>query len=159
MSRTDYGRNSKLRQVLDVEIRGRRLRDWPFAELDRSHARDLVDHMLRRQGRAAAGAGAGATLRVLSVMAEDAIDDGCATVNPFKGVRLRSSDPRVNEPARETHIWTLEKMHEFAAAAGPRDEPMIRMLSDCGMRVGEMLARLRALQDLRRGMFRVKGTA
>src|SRR5262249_59940367 len=48
--------DSKLRQVLDVEIEGRKLGDWPFAELHRSHARELVDHMLRHQGRAAAGA-------------------------------------------------------------------------------------------------------
>jgi hypothetical protein len=51
--RTDYDRNSKLRHVLAVEIDGRQLRDWPFAEVHRSHVRDLVDHMLRRQGRAA----------------------------------------------------------------------------------------------------------
>jgi hypothetical protein len=81
--RTNYDRDSKLRQVLDVEVDGRRLRDWPFGELERRHARDLVDHMLRRQGRAAAGASA--ILRVLSAMAEDAIDDRYATANPFKG--------------------------------------------------------------------------
>jgi len=155
--RTNYDRNSKLRKVLDLEIEGRRLRDWPFGELQRSHARDLVDHMLRRHGRAAAGASA--ILRVLSAMAEDAIDDRCATVNPFKGVRLRGGDPRATKPARETRIWTLAEMHEFAAAAGPRNEPMIRMLSDCGIRVGEMLALRRALQDLKTGVFRVRGTA
>jgi hypothetical protein len=92
--RTNYDRNSKLRQVLDVEIEGRLLRDWPFAELHRSHARELVDHMLRQQGRAAGGARA--IVRVLSAMTEDAIDDRCATVNPFKGVRLRGNDPRVS---------------------------------------------------------------
>jgi len=117
-ARTNYDRASKLRQVLDVEIEGRRLRDWPFAELHRSHARELVDHMLRHDGRAAAGASA--ILRVLSAMAEDAIDDRCASVNPFKGVRLRAGDPRVTKPARETQIWTLDEMHEFAASAGPR---------------------------------------
>jgi integrase len=156
-ARTDYDRNSKLRQVLDVEIDGRRLRDWPFAELRRAHARELVDHMLRQQGRAVAGAGA--ILRVLSAMAEDAVDDQCATVNPFEGVRLRGGDARVTKPARETCIWTLVEMHEFAAAAGPRTEPMIRMLSDCGLRMGEMLALRRGLQDLKTGFFRVRGTA
>jgi integrase len=156
-ARTNYDRDSKLRQVLDVEIEGRRLRDWPFAELQRSHARELVDHMLRHHERAAAGAGA--IVRVLSVMAEDAIDDRCATVNPFKGVRLRAGDPRVSKPARETRIWTMQQMHEFAAAAGSRCEPMIRMLSDCGMRVGEMLALRRAHQDLKNCIFRVRGTA
>ena len=156
-ARTNYDRDSKLRQVLDVQIEGRKLRDWPFAELDRGHARLLVDHMLRRQGRAAGGAGA--ILRVLSAMAEDAVDDRCAAVNPFKGVRLRTGDPRVAKPGREARIWTMDQMHEFAAAAGSRNEPMIRMLSECGMRVGEMLALRRTLQDLKAGVFRVKGTA
>jgi integrase len=103
--------------------------------------------MLRGQGRAAAGASA--VLRVLSAMAEDAIDDRCATVNPFKRVPLRAGDPRVSKPARATGIWPLAEMHRFAAAAGPRNEPMIRMLSDCGVRVGEMLALRRAFQDLK----------
>ena len=156
-ARTNYDRESKLRQVLDVKIEGRRLRDWPLAELQRSHARDLVDHMLRGQGRAAAGASA--ILRVLSAMAEDAIDDRCATVNPFKGVRLRAGDARVSKPARATRIWRLDEMHRFATAAGPRNEPMIRMLSDCGVRVGEMLALRRGLQDLKAGVFRVRGSA
>ena len=156
-ARTDYDCDSKLRQVLDVKIEGRRLGDWRFGELHRSHARELVDHMLRHQGRAAAGASA--ILRVLSAMAEDAIDDRCATVNPFKGVRLRAGDPRVTKPARGTRLWTLAEMHEFAAAAGPRNEPMIRVLSDCGVRVGEMLALRRGLQDLKTGVFRVRGTA
>ena len=155
--RTNYDRNSKLRQVLDVDIDGRRFGDWPLAELHRSQARDLVDHLLRHQGRAAAGAGA--ILRVLSAMAEDAIDDRCASINPFKAVRVRAGDPRVSKPARETRIWTMEQMHEFAAATEMRYQPMIRMLSDCGMRVGEMVALRRALQDLKTGIFRVKGTA
>ena len=72
--------------------------------------------MLTQQRRAAAGAGA--ILRVLSAMAEDAIDDQCATVNAFKGVRVRAGDPRVTKLARETRIWTLAQMHDFAAAAG-----------------------------------------
>lgn len=36
--------------------------------------------------------------RVLSVMVEDAIDERCASVNPFKGMRLRGGDPRVTKP-------------------------------------------------------------
>lgn len=47
--RTNYDRDSKLRQVLNIEIEGRKLRDWPLAELERRHARDLVDHLLRYQ--------------------------------------------------------------------------------------------------------------
>jgi len=54
--RTNYDRNSKLRQVLNVEIEGRMLRDWPLAELQRIHARELADHLLTRQRRAVGGA-------------------------------------------------------------------------------------------------------
>ena len=153
----------RLRPKQQAAAGARREGRWPPAarlavrELHRSHAHDLVDYMLRHQRRAAAGASA--VLRVLSAMTEDAIDDRCATVNPFKGVRLRAGDPRViKRPARRASgRWT--QMHEFAAAAGNRNEPMIRMLSDCGMRVGEMLALRRALQDLKAGIFRVRGTA
>jgi integrase len=35
-------------------------------------------------------------------------------------------------------VWSWEQMHEFAAASG--DEAMVRVLSDCGLRLGEMLA-------------------
>ena len=52
--RTNYDRNSKLRKVLDLEIEGRRLRDWPFGELQRSHARDLVVFLQYREGHAPA---------------------------------------------------------------------------------------------------------
>ena len=80
-------------------------------------------------------------------------------MNAFKGVGLRAGDPRVAKPARGTCIWTMDQMHEFAAAAGPRGEPVIRRLSGCGMRGGEMFALRRALEDLKTGAFRVKGTA
>ena len=86
-------------------------------------------------------------------MADDAIDDRCATVNPFKGVRISAGDPRVTKPACVTRIWTMAEMHEFASAAGSRNEPMLRMLSDCGLRIGEMLALRRSLQDLKMGVF------
>jgi integrase len=49
--------------------------------------------------------------------------------------------------------------HQGHAAAGPRNEPMIRTLSDCGMRLGEMLALRLAVQDLKTGIFCMKGTA
>jgi hypothetical protein len=42
---------------------------------------------------------------------------------------------------------------------GPRNEPMIRMSSDCGIRVGEMLRAAARLQDLKTGVFRVRATA
>jgi integrase len=70
---------------------------------------------------------------------------------------VRLTDPRVKKAPRRKRLWTMEQMHAFAAAAGrvrdvDRDEPtelerwraayaeaMIRMLSDCGLRLGELL--------------------
>src|SRR5438445_188096 len=49
--RTDRTNNSRIRQVLDVTVDGRPLRDWPLAELRRRHAHELVGHMLTVQGR------------------------------------------------------------------------------------------------------------
>lgn len=155
-ARTNYDRDSKLRQVLDVQIEGVKFRDWPLVDLRRWHGNALVDHMLREQGRAVEGTRN--ILRVLSVMCEDAIDDELLEVNPFRGVKFRASDPRVQKPRREPRIWTPDQMHRFAGHAG-QYEPMIRMLADCGLRVGELLALQRDLQDLNAGVFTVKGTA
>jgi integrase len=47
-------------------------------------------------------------------------------------------------------------VHDFAAKGGAH-ESQIRMLADCGLRVGEMLALRRELQDLKVGIFTVKG--
>ncbi len=90
---TNRTNDCRIRQVLDLELDGRRLRDWPFRELRRRHAHDLVDHLLRVQGRAHTGAQN--ILRALSAMAEDAITDEIAEVNWVRGVRVRASDPRV----------------------------------------------------------------
>lgn len=154
--RTNQDRDSKLRQVLDVQVEGRAFRDWPLPELRRRHTYDLIDAMLREQGRAASGAAN--IIRVLSVLAEDAITDELMGTNPFRGVKIRESDPRIVKPKAEKRVWSLKDMHDFAGAAG-RYEPMVRMLSDCGLRLGEMLALIRDHQDLKAAVFTVKGTA
>ena len=153
---TDRTNNQRLAAVLDVEIEGRALRNWPLTGLRRRHAVELLDHMLREQGRAVSGARG--ILSVLSAMVEDAITDEITDANPFKGIRIRESDRRVTKPRREGRIWTFDEMHAFAARAGSY-EPMIRMLADCGMRIGELLGLQRELQDLKSGVFRVKGSA
>jgi integrase len=154
--RTNQNHDSKLRQILAVEIEGKPFKDWPLTEIRRRHTRVLVDVMLRQQGRAATGAAN--ILRVLSAMAEDAIEDELMGVNPFKGVKILASDPRVSKLRVEKRVLSFEDMHRFARAAG-RYEPMIRMLSDCGLRLGEMLALVRDQQDLKAGLFVVRGTA
>lgn len=133
--RTDVSYDGRIRAVLDVKLDGRKLRDWPLPDVQRRQAVDLLDHMLREQGRAVNGARG--ILRVLSAMWQDAIDDGHPVTNPFMGLRIRQHDRRVRKPQRKIQTWSWEQMHEFAAACGPW-EPMVRVLSDCGLRIGEL---------------------
>lgn len=154
--RTNRTNDHRVSRVLDVRLEGRRLADWPLAQLRRRQVNDLVDHMLRKQGRSTTGAAN--VLRALSAMCEDAITDEVAGSNPFKGVRLRSNDPRAIKQARQARVWTFEQMHAFAAKAGEH-EPMVRVLADCGLRVGELFALERAHVDLRGGEFKVTGSA
>jgi integrase len=159
-SRTNRTNKGRIRQVLDVDIEGRRLGDWPFRELKRRHALELVAHMLTVQGRATTGAQN--ILRTLSAMAEDAITDEVADVNFVRGVKVRASDPRARKPRKSKRVFGWERMHAFAAA-GRADvrartlkpdgkhyysahdyEAMLRVFADTSMRLGEVLPLERA---------------
>jgi len=105
-------------------------------ELRRRHTLALVDHMLTNEGRATTGAVG--ILRSLSAMAEDAITDEVCDLNPFKGIRVRANDPRAKKKPRPIRVFTFEEMHRFAKAAG-RYEAMVRVFTDCGLRLGEVL--------------------
>jgi integrase len=165
--RTNRSYRQRVGYVLDVELEERPLREWPLGELRRRHATDLVKVLLVDQGRAASGAQG--VLRVLSALFEDAISDDLAEVNPFAKVKVRASDPRVMKAPRRIRTWTWGEMHAFAAAAAlpvepdrskvpvellvamearwrARNEwlgvyatPMLRALSECGLRLGELL--------------------
>jgi integrase len=71
-------------------------------------------------------------------MAEDAITDEVCDLNPFKGIRIRANDPRAKKKPRPIRVFTFEEMHRFAKAAG-RYEAMVRVFTDCGLRLGEVL--------------------
>jgi integrase len=152
--RTNLTNAGRVRQVLPLKVDGRELQDWPLRDLRRKHALELVDRMLVVQGRASTGAQN--ILRSLSAMAEDAITDELADVNPFKGVRVRSTDQRAVKASREMRVFSWAEMHAVAAAAG-KHEAMIRTLCDCGLRVGELFALQRA--DLTDGLLTVAGSA
>jgi integrase len=122
--------------VTNVEIEGIPLKDWPMRELRRRHTLALVDHMLRTEGRATTGAVG--IIRSLSAMTEGAITDEVCDLNPFKGVRIRANDPRAKKKPRPIRVFTFEEMHRFAKAAGEY-EPMIRVFTDTGLRLGEVL--------------------
>lgn len=145
-ARTQATNEHRITRVLAVELEGVRLEDWPLADLRRRHAHELVDVMLRHQGRAAAGAQN--ILRALSAMAEDAITDEAAELNAFRGVTVRQSDPRVRKAPKRPRVFSWAEMHHFADACG-QHETMVRLLADCGLRLGELLPLARA--DVVRG--------
>ena len=134
--RTNDTYNHRISRVADVEVERIPLRDWPMHELRRRHTLALVEHMLTNEGRATTGAVG--ILRSLSAMAEDAITDEVCDLNPFKGVRIRANDPRAQKKPRPIRVFTFEEMHCFAKAAG-RYEAMVRVFTDCGLRLGEVL--------------------
>ena len=134
--RTNATNEHRVSRVLDIEIEGIPFKDLPMRELRRRHALALVDHMLRVQGRATTGVVG--ILRSLSAMAEDAITDEVCDLNPFKGVRIRANDPRARKKPRSIRVFSFEEMHRFAKAAG-RYEAMVRVFTDTGMRLGEVL--------------------
>jgi hypothetical protein len=91
--RTSAKYEHRISRVLDVEVEGRPLADWRLRDLRRRHAIALVDHLLVEQGRTLGGVVT--ILRSLSAMAEDAITDDLAEINPFKGIKLvRNESPR-----------------------------------------------------------------
>ncbi|HET7589934.1 MAG TPA: site-specific integrase [Solirubrobacterales bacterium] len=134
--RTNATNEHRISRVTDVVIEGVPLKDWPLLELRRRHTLALVDHMLRSEDRGTTGAVG--IIRSLSAMTEDAITDEVCDLNPFKGVRIRANDPRAKKKARLIWVFTFEEMHRFAKAAGEY-EPMIRVFTDCGLRLGEVL--------------------
>jgi integrase len=139
--------------VLAIEVEGVELRHWPMSEIRRRHAL-AVQGKLLEQGRSAEGATG--ILRAMSAMVNDAVDDEACDTNAWLRLGVRLNDPRVTKPPRAKRMWTIEQMHAFAAAAGTY-EPMIRMLSDCGLRLGELPALRRS--DLRPGWIHVARTA
>jgi integrase len=134
--RTNATYEHRVSRMTDVVVEGVALKDWPFCALRRRHTLALVDHMLRVEGRATTGAVG--ILRSLSAMAEDAITDEVCDLNPFKGIRVRANDPRAKKKPRPIRVFSFEEMHRFAKAAG-RYEAMVRVFTDTGLRLGEVL--------------------
>ena len=168
--RTNKTYSDRIGYVMDVEIEGRTLGEWQFDELRRRHVHLLIDHLLSSEGRSAQGTRG--VISALSAMAEDAIGDDVAETNPFMGIRLRRSDPRIRKPPRRVRVWTFDQMRQFASGgraeirartprpADPRNrrrykqrqrfypphdyEALILMPALTGLRLGEFLALRRA---------------
>jgi integrase len=139
--RTNKTHEHRLSRLLEVEVDGTTFGHMKLTDVGLRHANLLYDHLLR-QGRALRGAKG--ILSTFSAMFEDAVRDELAATNPFRGVVFRKNDPRIQKAAKEPTIWTFREMHFFAGVAlelfGLETQAMIRVLSDCGLRLGEMLA-------------------
>lgn len=135
--RTNMTYIGRVESVLAADLDGQLLKDLSLRAVRRRHGALLIDVMLRQHGRAASGARG--VLSVLATMFEDAMNDDYVDSNPFLGLRVRKADPRVQKAPRTVTVATWPEMHAFAAAAGEQ-EVMVRVLSDCGLRLGELLA-------------------
>ncbi len=74
----------------------------------------------------------------------------------MEGAQGPRERPASHEGPGLVRVFTFDQMHALAAAAGPY-EPMIRVLSDCGLRLGELLPLER--RDLDGGLLHVRRTA
>ena len=179
--RTNKTNEGRIGRVLDVEIEGRPLRDWPFPELRRRQMAALVDHMLRVEGRAQAGAVG--IRNTISAMVEDAITDEVAEVNFAKGVKIRKRDPRIRKRPKKIRVWSFDQLREFAATGRPEMraaterpekhrqtgetlyfsrenyEPLLLVFALTNLRLGEVLALRRSQLDLETGLLHVTGNA
>lgn len=168
--RTNDTNGHRLSRILEVPIEGVKLGDWLLGDLKRRHINQLATHLLVEQQRAVEGARG--ILRALSALIEDAISDELVDVNPVKGVVIRGNDPRVGKQPRPLRVFSFEEMHAFAAAAGaawlaekPNRDPgyvsvvgaLVRMFSDSGLRLGEILPLERG--DFDGTIFRSRGNA
>lgn len=153
--RTNITNASRIRSVRKLRIEGIALEDWRFADLRRRHAFELVERMLVDQRRTHTGVQN--IMRTLSAMAEDALSDEVIELNPWRGVKVRANDPRIRTTRRPKRVWSWADMHAFARASG-RWEPAVRVLSDCGLRVSEMLALQHEDVDFDAGMLTIRRT-
>ena len=70
--------------------------------------------------------------------------------------QTRNDSLRATKPRREPRVLSFQDLLEFAAAAGSH-EAMIRVFSDCGLRLGEVLGLERG--DFDGEAFHVRGSA
>jgi integrase len=140
--------------VLKIAVEGVELGHWQLSDIKRRHAL-TVQAKLLEHGRSAEGATG--ILRAMSALTNDAIDDELCDANPWLRLGIRSTDPRLKKAKRPVRVWAWDDMRAFAAATGPY-EPAVRLLSDCGLRLGELLPLKRS--DLSEGLIlRVERTA
>lgn len=167
---TNTTNQSRLNVALTLTVEKVPLGDWPLELVKRRQANVIAGLLLER---GLARSTVNSILGVLRAMFEDAIEDECAVANPFRGMKtIRSNDPRIKTSRRPVRVFSWSDMHAFAEAArlatgGDEDlmawrrvyaEPMVRTLSDCGLRIGELFPLCRSDVDFTAGTLRVEWT-
>lgn len=137
VERTEKGYKSRIKAMLDVDTQDGLFGELPIRETRPRHLDDLVGVMLCEHGRVPSGVRA--VIGVISAMFKDAIRDDLAEMNPAAYITVRDNDPRAQRHSRPARLATWDEMHRFAACAGEH-EPLILLMSDCGLRLGEALA-------------------
>lgn len=187
MERTNKTNEIRIRAVLDVKLEGTALRDWPFAMLRRRHVTALVDHLLREQGRAYTGAQnvlrslsamaedavtdevavANPFLRVRVSANDPRVQKATVPVRVFSWQEMHAfaaaaGSAQTGPNLERTPVWLREHVAgmsaEMLAWRHVYGTPMVRVLSDCGLRIGELLALRREDLDLQAGTLRVAQT-
>jgi integrase len=154
MGSTNQTYTYRIAGTLDIPADGVPLGEYQFQDLRRRHANELVGVLLQ-QGRTHSGVQG--VIGSLSAMTEDAINDEVANTNPFRGVKVRATDPRITGRTKDIKVYSFEEMHRLAEAAGPY-ELQIRMLSDCGLRVSEVFPVTVGDVDTRNGILRLRSS-
>jgi integrase len=136
--RSSVNYKSRIKQAIEVKIEGKRFGDYELRSLRHRHADELVEQFYK-QGRNSGGVSA--MISALAAMTQDAVRDEFCEFNPFRGLRIQSDDPRAIKPPAARRIWKFQAEHEFAEYAPTFEGTvMLRLLSDCGLRLGELLA-------------------
>jgi hypothetical protein len=138
MHRTELNYRNGVKAVLEVRTDGQPFGDLPIARVRARHIDDLGGRDApRRPGRLGRAGRAECLERRCG---RDAIRDEVAEMNPVLYVTVRDNDPRVTRPARKRRRRARgRRCTRFAAAGWPvrADDP--DALSDCGLRIGELL--------------------
>lgn len=136
--RSNRALQGRVDAVLDENLGDGRFGDMLFADVERKHAVKLREVLLVRQGRALRGARS--VIGAVNTMWLDALDDGWTrTQSPFLRLKIKASDPRIRKAARKPRLLSWERICAIAAAGGEH-APMLLVLGECGVRIGEALA-------------------
>lgn len=155
---TDRVNGYRIKAAMRIRIEDKPFGEWQMDKVRRTHAHAILDALLR-EGRAASGVKG--VLSSVRAMWQDALsEDELVITNPFANLRLKSTDPRIAKQERGHKILTHDGMRLLANGADePDGKAMIMLMSDCGLRLGEVIGLRGKDLDLEGAYVNVKGTA